>query len=270
MPITAKKRSGYPYKIPVPPSNLVQPGRKLPLMVNQFFLAEALLRSHVVMRAYRRGKSQLLSCLMKHGIPFDPLSKIHHFLLTTDTTPSLSDKELDEKYKENGFVADDILDLSIASKREPSAGFKEIGAAAILKQLCNPAVHHMYLRLDISKSWNAIKNQLEPIFQARHAQFNSRLQNRSLPDVYLQTNRTPFRNITAWLDFFHAFDLRHDQHMTYGQIAAKIYKTSTARDRAKKAVLCVKRVIHAAETNNWPPVDPTRSRKRAASTSPHS
>lgn len=270
MPRTAKKRSGYPYKIPILPSHLVQPGRKPPLMVNQFFLAEALLRSHEVMRAYQRGKSHFLSCLMKHGIPFDPLSQIHHLVLTTDTTPSPTDKEIDEQFRGNGYLADDILDLSIASKREPSPYFKEVGAAAISEQLRSPALHHIFLRLDVSKSWNAIKKQLEPIFQTRQAQFKRCLRNRSLPDVYLQTMQTPFQNITAWLDFFHAFDLRHDQHMTYGQIAATIYKTSAARDRAKKAVLCVKRVIHAAETNNWPPVDPTRSRQRAGSTFPHS
>ena len=254
------RKISYPYDIVPIQADPIKSIHRLPSIVNQFFLAEALLRSREIMRAYRVSNRKYRSVLAKHGIPFDPLSKIHHELLLTDTAPSPSDKEPDAEFKKIGFVADDILDLAIAIKLGPSAILGKGGEVAILEQLRNPPPHLTFLRLDITKSWNAIKQQLEPLFRTRNTQFRAALRDRSLPQIYPHYIKTPFEDIKAWLRYLQCYDLRIRDGLEYGDIAKRVYHKSgpLPRDQAKKAVVRVTLAIRAAEQDTWPPECPSR------------
>ena len=66
----------------------------------------------------------------------------------------------------------------------------------------------------------------------------------------------PIQSLNTWLNYFKCYDLHQAEGKSYGQIANLIYQDSKKVDLAKKAYRRVGKLIHYAETHNWPP--PTR------------
>ena len=61
-------------------------------------------------------------------------------------------------------------------------------------------------------------------------------------------------DIHTWIDYFRCYDLRQCEGKTFGQIAAKVYGDSTKKyENAETAYKRVSKLIHYAESNNWPP-----------------
>jgi hypothetical protein len=63
-------------------------------------------------------------------------------------------------------------------------------------------------------------------------------------------------DLVAWLDRFRCYDLRLRDGYSYediGQIVYALAADAGGPDRAKKAVMAVRRLIDAAEQNAWPP-----------------
>ena len=67
--------------------------------------------------------------------------------------------------------------------------------------------------------------------------------------------RSPIQELNAWLLYLQCYDLRHLQGLTYGEVAHKVYSKGgdKAYEQAERAYGRVKQLIHAAESQQWPP-----------------
>ena len=71
---------------------------------------------------------------------------------------------------------------------------------------------------------------------------------------YHPSKPPPRLGVKTWIDYFRCYDLRHCEAKTFGQIARKVYGDSTKfYEVAEKAFKRVSKLIHYAETKNWPP-----------------
>ena len=120
----------------------------------------------------------------------------------------------------------------------------------------------LWLRIDTSYPPHAILKTLEKKLTQRHKKIGPKPQDRivlidsdSTYSIVKPTYESPIRDFKAWIDYFKCYDLRYCDGLTYGQIATRIFGKRNAQlyGLAKKACKRARRLIVAAEENDWPP-----------------
>ena len=258
MPRPLAKGADYPYPI-LPLNPEPKSYRRLPpQMVNLYFQIEALLRSDEAAHAYRRGREAFLSFFRDYGFNGDPLAGEHHVLMQADYDSE--DPNGDEDWGRAGFVRNpktgsiekDIVDLQTLIHLGPSPWWPKGGATELLHALQAPRPRFIHVRLDVSQTPSALIQALRPFLDAKHEQLLQSPAQEPLEQQHRQNMKPAFREVEAWIKYFQCYDLRCRDQLSYVRIARKIYGARCTQDRAKKAILRVKRVIRDAVAKNWP------------------
>lgn len=252
-------RTGYPYKI-LPFSDPSKIGKPLPDWVNEFFLIEALLRSEKVMEAHRpNDKKALIDKFREYGVVgHDPLRGTHHALLSDP----IEDREWERRVARLGYVdiSLNILDLGILAKLQPNeyvhhdnlslCGSAD-GQADCLAYLRDTSPRFVCLRIDAAQPVETILKRLRLLLRERHKQVK---QHSPEAGFYDRLQKTPFRKVTAWLEYFRCYDL-FQSGQTEEAAGAQVYprdiiataKANTAIRRVKFVIQHAERVAHGQE-----------------------
>jgi hypothetical protein len=122
---------------------------------------------------------------------------------------------------------------------------------------------YLWLRLDTAYPPSAILRQLETHVRRLHETARHKDEDTGRLDIPSFFKFRPrdksgmygHKGISTWLQYLKCYDLRITMGLTYGQVAAHVYGRSgrSVYARAKKAVDRIRKVIHAAEKQYWPP-----------------
>lgn len=245
-------RPPYPYLIPPFSGDPSRIRKTLPEWVNEYFLIEALLRSQPVMEAYRPDNpSALIAKLRACGITgHDPLNGTHHALLSEP----LEDHEWAKKLYPLGYVDNSlgILDLGVLAKLPPNqtaryhdtivAGSGD-GMGDCRSYLLGTNPRYVCLRIDAAKPVETILQRLRVFLKDRHTEATQRP---LLQEASRRLQRTPFRNIPAWLAYVRCYDL-YQSGLTIEAAGAQVYGGSAiATEKANVAIRRVTSVIRHA------------------------
>lgn len=240
----------YPYKIPP-----VKFPEKMPNLwhVLEFLRGEALLRSPIVHKLYRKAKGPPdgLGLSERFGSGGHIFTGGHHLWLEPNgydspgNPPGWADKGL----RDMGAISNLLPDQAEHWKHAMIANTSD----------------YMYVEIAPAFPPKAILDALRPILVERHkATQGDRGEARLMrhPDLPGRTawlipfhtrKRPPIRDLKTWLNYLHCYDLRRCEGLSFGQIAKQVYGSQTKRDLAEKAFDRVTHLIQAAEQNDWPP-----------------
>ncbi len=253
-----KSAKTLPYKILPFSGDIKLTSKCSPIARHEFFRIEALLRSEPVMSAYMHGGEQALHrSLRDFGIiGHQPLRGTHHALLNSDNHQSpVPPGYLDRKLG--------IIDLGVLAKLPPNSAVHsegmtiygpQDGEAECLSYLREENSRFLCLLLDVSHPPTAIKDRLFEILKDRHAAYAAALKPERI-SLYQRIQRANhFKEVKAWLHAFQCYDLYEYRQISYGRIAAHIWKDHKRRDAAEKAYSKVDKLIRSVGSDHWPPL----------------
>ncbi len=205
------------------------------------------------MEAYQHHPSSLIPTLSVWGIiNQDPLKGTHHALLSE--YPEGFDREWAKETAKHGQlnVRLNILDLGVLAKLPSSEGFPSTGESACLAYLRGTDPRYVCLRIDAVHPVETVLKQLRVLLRDRHQQaFQGSHPHHSdgeSSEFFRRRKQTFFRNIPAWLAYFHCYDL-YQSGLTIEEVGRQVYRGDiNAADNAGVAIRRVKRVIRHAES----------------------
>jgi len=287
MPFKANTHKPYPYDIPPPPELDPETFKKLDLWnALEFFRVEALLRSESAQTLYRLV-SQRRS---KSGCPADRLERwkllsSHVFKRKGETASTVSSLLRDNTLRDHLFIDDGWLVLWGAHHRyvrpdpwmKPSERFRfeisdgildlsllaqegKLDERTLLHNLHQEQKLFLYLKIKCAIAPETNLKALRPFLHQRHRAVMVHV---GKPNIDPSTGehtvpwhprkKPPIKDYPAWLKYFQCYDLRKSG-LKPEEIAGRVYpKDIDAVEKATQAVKRVKKLIEAAESNDWPP-----------------
>lgn len=170
----------------------------------------------------------------------------------------------------------EVVDLEKFYKAEQGFRGQDFQTGKSLEDMIlEKSPRYLWVRLDAASPPGRILAELKKELSQRHKQVKNIPPLGSSPDVLVgkwgilvrhythPRKQSPIRDFTTWVQYFRCYDLRQFKKLEYGPIAKEVYltpesqddskKRAQARDRAEKAYFRVKRLIKAAEQDDWPP-----------------
>ena len=205
------------------------------------------------MKAHRSNdKKALIDKFRAYGVvDHDPLRGTHHALLFEPR----EDREWERKVTRLGYVdmSLGILDLGILAKLPPNeyvhhdnltlCGAND-GLADCLAYLRDCSSRFVCLRIDAAQPVETILKRLRLLLRERHKLIEQSPHNAGFYD---RLEKTPFRNIKAWLEYLRCYDL-FQGGQTNEDVGSQVYpRDFIATAKANTAIRRVRFVIQHAE-----------------------
>ncbi len=266
----------FPYKIPavsVPSEEKLSHAD--PSRVLEFFRIEAVLRSTRAQTLFSKSNGEA-SLLREYFFDWSVLKSSHHELLWRG-------EESNGPYYPMMPIAlsgsDGVEDLKDSYRNIKSmddwAGFysKEM-LIELQGQVSNENDDEwLYVKIDSTCNWKGIETRIRQLYKDQRKKTGKITTPTILMrrcDTMYQIPHVPkhspvIRSPKAWLTYFQCYDLRICTHMSFGEIAKKLFPYPTGRsqqarskrqnayDEAERGYKKVARLIKAAESGQWPP-----------------
>ncbi len=278
----------YPYKIlPVVCPSLQATLKLDPSFVLEFFRIEALLRSPTVIKLYettfsswdrssKENHHRTDTLRNKYNIigGWQVLDGVHHEFHLHQTHAEF--REMTESYPdpEGEDIAHGIVNVGIPMVKSPEVFDEWVNAfrdpTTVWK---GQKSRTLWLAIDPARSPQAVLDDLRPFLIKQHKQYKRnkhKVQGFFLVPPWPHWDSLPYedphrplpirgyKGITTWLNYLRCYDLKVCDGLTPSPIAQRVYPVQYAENKRKATELAtqgirrVKRLIAAAESDNWP------------------
>jgi hypothetical protein len=238
--MTKQTRQRDPYPYPLPGLSPLEPETVKnvnPWAVLEFLRIEALLRSKTVMELYRSEGPRLESgvkLMLRYRVNWSVLEGSHHRYLDAPSSletaaPGIWLLSLNNLM----WLAGALSSLTEKESSDRQESFFHWVRNEML-----------WLCIDGSLPPDLVIKALRPILAQR---------SKATRESSWKPTQVDF---LAWLDHFRCYDLRFRDGYSYEDIGQTVYLLAPEAggpDRAKKAVMAIRRLIDTAEQNAWPP-----------------